>query len=143
MICLDTSFLIDLFKERIKISDKLKEHLKDNLVITPFSIFELYHGMYRLKRKEPAFNLIRRRENLKTLYNKFTILDFNLDAAVKSAEILNSLEAKGQVIDLVDIMITSIALVQNCHTIITRNVDHFQRISDLKIISYDLIEKKE
>ena len=62
MICLDTTFLIDLFKERIKIDDELKELLKEELVITPFSILELYHGMYRLKNKRSRIQFPKKRK---------------------------------------------------------------------------------
>ena len=47
MICLDTTFLIDFLKERIIITEEINNSLKNTAAITPFSIFELYHGIYR------------------------------------------------------------------------------------------------
>lgn len=65
MYCLDTTFLIDWVRERIKITKNIKNILNSNeiIAITPFSIFELYHGIYSLKRKDPNFNF--RKEKIK------------------------------------------------------------------------------
>jgi len=64
MICLDTTFLIDFLKERIIITEEINNFLKNTVAITPFSIFELYHGIYRLKRMEPDFDFDKREKKI-------------------------------------------------------------------------------
>jgi len=39
-------------------------------------------------------------------------------------------------IDVLDGMIGAIAVVNGCDTIVTRNVDHFNRIPDLNVETY-------
>ncbi len=138
MICLDTTFLIDFFKKRIKVTESLDSYLSNNLAITPFTIFELYYGLYKLKRKDSKFNFEKREEKTKILLNKLIMLNYNENAAKRTAEILNNPEKQGITIDLVDIMIASTALAQNCEYLLTRNVDHFKRISGLVIITYEV-----
>ena len=138
MICLDTTFLIDYFKERVIITDEIKNHLEGIVSITPFSIFELYHGIYRLKRKDPSFNFKQREKKILEFLNLFHLLNYNDKTAIKTAEILNYLEGQGSIIDIIDIMIASTALTNDYKLILTRNESHFQKIPGVSIISYEL-----
>ena len=99
MICLDTTFLIDFLKKRIEIDDKVKHILKKSLALTSFSIFELYFGIYKLKTKNSNFNFKKKEKEIQNLIKGFEILNFNNKSAMKTAEILNELEHKGQIID--------------------------------------------
>lgn len=65
------------------------------------------------------------------MVNLFQLYDYDDRAALKTAEILDFLEEKGTIIDLVDIMIASISLVNGFKTIITNNISHFNRIPDI------------
>jgi len=59
---------------------------------------------------------------------------FPLDAgaAFEAGKILGDLR-EGGIIDVLDGMIGTIAVVNGCDTIITRNMDQFNRIPDLKV----------
>jgi predicted nucleic acid-binding protein len=53
-----------------------------------------------------------------------------------AAEIYDNLEAQGQRIDDNDILIAGIMLSNGIKKIITKNVNHFERIKDIKILQY-------
>ena len=61
-------------------------------------------------------------------------MDFNLESSKKAAEIFNSLKSQGQIIDFADVMIASIAIVNN-QSFLTQNKKHFENIKELS--SYD------
>jgi len=143
MICLDTTFLIDFLKERIIITEEINNSLKNTAAITPFSIFELYHGIYRLKRKEPDFDFDKREREILNFIKIFQIINYNDKAAIKTAEVLDFLESEGKIIDLVDIMIASAALVNDFKTIITRNESHFNKIPGISVIGYEIRKRRK
>jgi len=68
----------------------------------------------------------------------FQIINYNDKAAIKTAEVLDFLESEGKIIDLIDIMIASAALVNNLKTIITRNKSHFNKIPGISVIGYEI-----
>ncbi len=138
MYCLDTTFLIDFLKKRIDINNKLETILKDKVSITPFSVFELYYGIYKLKFKVPNFNFGKRENEIQHFIKNFQLINYNRKAAVKTAEILSYLENKGKILDIIDIMIASTAIVNDYKIIITRNERHFERIPDIQIQSYNI-----
>jgi len=139
MYCLDSTFIMDYLNKKINLTDQLRTILSSKLYITPFSLFELYYGIYKLKTKNPNFNFERREKEILSFTNKFQLINYTKAAAIKSAEILNRLETSGKIIEIVDIMIASTAIVHQCTTILTRNEDHFKRIKELHTQSYELI----
>ena len=60
------------------------------------------------------------------------IYNFDLLASEKAAEIFVRLSTDGKMLELMDIMIASIAITNN-ETLITNNIKHFDRIKELKI----------
>jgi predicted nucleic acid-binding protein len=61
------------------------------------------------------------------------ILNFTSDAAVKFGEVRSILVSEGNDIGFADTAISSIALTNDCY-VLTRNVNHFFRIDDLKVM---------
>ena len=59
--------------------------------------------------------------------NFYNLLPFTIIEAKKVAEIEANLESQGKVIGLKDLLISSIAISNNC-TIVTGNVKHFNKI---------------
>ena len=130
MICLDTSFILDLLKERQDSVSKLKSFLGEELVSTEISYFEVLYGIF--KRKE--FN----QQELNKVQDFFGSLRiFPLDglSAYKAAEIAGELSKKGMLVETNDSLIAGICLSNNC-SIVTRDVKHFSRIKGLKIETY-------
>jgi predicted nucleic acid-binding protein len=125
--CLDTDILIDLLrgKERaVKYVESMSKRIR--LVTTVISAFELYYGAYKYKRDT---------EKLDEFLKSMEILPFTIIEAKKAAEIEANLESQGEVIGLKDVLISSIAISNNC-TIVTGNVKHFNKIQDIKVESW-------
>ena len=135
MVCLDTSFLIDVIrgkKEIVKIEEEID--LKEEIVaIATPTIVELIRGLYL---KANIKNI--KKEEVEVINKKlssFTILDLDKDSAVLAGEIEADLINKGEIIDLEDIMIAAIA-ISNDQNLLTKNKKHFEKIKGLQIETY-------
>ena len=129
MVCLDTDILIDFLKQRdyaIKIIKELQRR-EENLSTTSINTFELYKGVVKSNNQEALIPLNNLLTNLK-------ILNFNFINSKKAAEIFEdlNLKTKGELLDLADIMIASIAISNN-ESLLTNNISHFKRIPELKL----------
>ena len=71
---------------------------------------------------------------INVLISRLSILPFTSKAAQKAGHIYAQLERQGQPIGLRDTFIAAIALTRDC-SVATRNQAHFNRISDLEIIT--------
>ncbi len=133
MVCLDTTFLIDLINGRVPL-EYLKNNFKDeNLFIASSSIAELFRGLYlksNLKNvKEDE------EEETRRILSLFSTLDLGKNEAILAGKIDAELYNKGEIIDIEDVMIAAIC-VENSEILITRNKKHFEKIKDLKIQTY-------
>lgn len=127
MVCLDTDILIDFLRNdkiAIKKISKLKESNVE-LTTTTINTFELFKGALRSKQGDALENLVGLLINLK-------ILDFDFSASRKAADIFEALRIKGETVDSSDLIIASIAIMNNEH-LLTRNLQHFKRIPELNI----------
>jgi len=127
MVCVDTDVIIDFLRNESRAVKKIKE-LKDSEVeicTTTINSFELFKGAFRSKRNNSI-------ELVSSFLNNLKILSFDLKASEEAAKIFESLRAKGKIIDPLDLMIASVA-VTNDKPLLTRNIKHFERISNLKI----------
>jgi len=133
MILLDTSFLIDLLRQRKNAINKAVELVnRDKLATTYVNIYELLMGVY--SKKDANYE-----EKLKTVENlteKIGILALEKDSTIKSAKIGGELMLKGQIVGDTDNMIAGIALSNGINTIVTRDKEHFERIKGIKVESY-------
>ena len=66
------------------------------------------------------------------MLNAIKVLELDLESSRKASEILSRLIREGEPIDLRDAIIAGIALTNGC-TLITRNTEHFKRITGLSI----------
>ncbi len=135
-ICLDTDFLINFLRNKSEEVEFIKNNEDKELATTLVNIFELYYGAYKSKSKT---------QNLKSvslLLERLEILNFSLESAKKSGEILVELEKKGETIDYRDIFIGVITL-NNGYSIKTNNTKHFEKIGGLRICSVNKDENAE
>jgi len=63
------------------------------------------------------------------------ILPLGLEAALRGGEILAELESRGATIGIEDVLIGATA-VQHQLTVVTRNVNHLERIPELEVVSW-------
>lgn len=134
MVCIDTSFIIDIIKNKIDAEElgKLIDNEEDVHIASP-SVIEIIRGLY-LKRvlknvKDYEINLIN------NLFANFNILELTLESAKIAGKIEAELINNGEQIGVVDVMIASIC-IENNETLITRNKKHFEKIKGLRIITY-------
>lgn len=132
-ICLDTAFIIDLLKNKKEAIDKYQELKNNFFVTTQINVYEIKAGIHR-RLQEHIIN----RELLE--FNKFLfnlpVIKLNEESIDESSKINGGLTKAGNIIEDLDILIAGICLTNNCNKIITKNEKHFERIKNLKIISY-------
>ena len=133
--CLDSDILIDFLRGKekaVKYIESIRE--SSRIVTTVINVFELYYG---------AFKHSKGVEGLDEFLQSVEILPLTVseakkekrkaeEEAKKAAEIEVDLEGRGEVIGLKDVLISSIAVNNDC-TIVTGNVKHFERIQGVKV----------
>ena len=98
------------------------------LATSAINAFELYRGAYKSQNQEK--NLA----SVKGLLNSLHILNTDEDSMEVAGKITANLERTGNMMDIRDLLIASIALV-NGFGILTNNIKHFNKIKYLKVIS--------
>lgn len=131
MVILDSTLVVDFLRDHKDAIDTIR-NLEARQI--PFSIgsptvMEIVRGLYL---RTPRSGEI---ENANRFFESIQIFSFDENAARQSGRIEAILEKMGRIIDVEDIQIAGIALSRG-EGIITRNVEHFSRISGLKIESY-------
>ena len=123
MTCLETSFLIDLFrgKEKVnKLMDELNKH-EEQLTVAAPTIMELWSGALL------AIHSEREKAKINELLQFTDVLTLDEKSAKIAAEIEYDLEQKGQIIQLEDIQIAAIAKAHG---------EQFARIPGLRVLKY-------
>lgn len=122
MIILDTSFLIDLFKgERRTLSI-----LDSDVATTIITYHEILSGIKHKKaKKEEMF--------FRRFFSKIKILEFDLNAAERSSEIMADLLIAGRPVNTLDVLIAGIAIANGAEKIATRDKD-FMEISKVSLL---------
>ena len=135
MVCLDSSFIIDIINgaEKAKQIEKEIDESNYDMTISSPAIVEVIRGLYL----ESTSKNIKPKEEEKTfeLINSLAVLDLDKDSAVLAGRIEAELRNKGVILDIEDIMIAAIC-IKNNETLVTRNKKHFERISGLEIETY-------
>lgn len=118
MIVLDTSFLIDYFRNE-DLSDLIPQG--ENSAVTTISYYEIMAGIQRLKSpKEEKF--------FRHFFSDVEILGFDREAADIASGIGARMAKAGERTNAFDILICGIALAHHAKTIITADSD-FQKIA--------------
>ena len=122
-VCLDTDAAIDIISGDEKV---------DRLVA-------MLPGCEACISSVTAFELLLRATNVdiaKRFINTSEILPFGCRDAIKASAIFKELKKKGQMIDFRDVFIAASCIVNDC-SLATFNKKHFERIKELKLLSYD------
>lgn len=123
---LDTDICIYWLNGDRGIEEKILSVSLKNIAITVITECELYYGAHKSSRVE---------QNLKTLEalrNRVGTIHTSRDIAPIYGEIKAELERQGERLDDADLLIASIVL-KSKGTLVTHHINHFQRISSLKI----------
>lgn len=131
MVCLDTSFIIDLLRGRdnvLGIKNQIDSSSGQINVASP-SVFELIAGAELSDRINDEKAKVRR------FLSSLNILNLDMESAILAGEIEASLIKRGEKIEVEDVMIAAIAM-KNKESLVTRNTKHFNKIEGLRIEGY-------
>lgn len=127
---LDSTFLIDVMQAEETVAE-LAEEVDESgpPFVTSVTVMELYEGVHR------ADSTGAERQAVERVLDGITELPFDRTTAKRAGEINAELRSRGAPIDRTDVMIAAAALVNDL-PVVTRNVDHFDRIDGLEVLSY-------
>jgi predicted nucleic acid-binding protein len=128
MIVLDTSFLIDYFRDR-----ELESYLPENekAVVTVISYYEIMAGIKRLRSKnEERF--------FQHFFATVDILGIDAPAAEIASDITAKLAGLGVQVNAFDILIAGAAIANRANTIITadRDFEEIAKAADIDVTFY-------
>jgi len=137
MILLDSTACIDYLngKEGIKV---VLESLDPFYIITAISVYEVGIGLERTRRKKSEEIYQEMNAKWMEFLASIQILTISTKEAERAAKIYDDLETRGERIDDNDILIAGAMLSNGITKIVTRNVQHFNRIKELEIIEYNI-----
>lgn len=109
----------------------LAAHGPVDLSLSPMTVAELVHGIYRAKTPEACE---RRREYVEELVSLIPVHPVTSRTAWLAGQIEGQEAAKGNVLPFNDLMIAAGALEQG-YAVLTANLRHFQRVPGLTVVS--------
>ena len=127
MFCLETTFLIDLLKGGERAVEVYKKLRDSKIHTTSISAWEIIRGPRLIGKKEEFEVALEMLENI-------DVLPFSFNSAKIVSEVENSLKKKGLEMNLVDVLIASIAIEHDLR-LVTRD-KYFGRIEGLKVLTY-------
>ncbi len=128
MIILDTDILVNILRRKNR-GEQWKDFLKDkSIAFTTITAFELFLGAEISKKYDHNMKAV------KSLIQQFPVLPLSIKSSYIAATIYSDLQKKGQLIELNDIYIAAVTLEHGAE-LATDNVNHYQRVSQLKIIN--------
>jgi predicted nucleic acid-binding protein len=130
MIGLDTTSLIDLFKQDSNLINTLID-LEEEIFISDLVYLELMKGLDPTNKKHAFEELF-----YDNYFKSSKTVALNKLACKKARNIIWNLKKKGKTVHLIDATIAATYLINNINTIITKNKKDFEQIEELKVISY-------
>jgi predicted nucleic acid-binding protein len=131
LIVVDTDAVIDFFNGISPGAGVMLRLIsRQEVALTSVSVFELYAGVVGK----------RRLSQIETLIRGVTILPLDVVEAVIAGKIYTQLKSKGQLIGTHDILIAA-TCVANTVPLYTKNVAHFSKIEDIRVLSEEDILK--
>ena len=130
MIGLDTSAVIDLFKNNLSLI-KVLEKTDDKVALNQMSYLELMFGL-----NFESISHKSEEEYYDSLFNTYLVLQLDNASCKKTAKIFLQLKKIGETIEQSDCAIAAIFLTNGVDKILTRNAKHFEKIKGIQVISY-------
>jgi len=122
---LDTNIITAFLKKDFRVVRRVSDYLEyfDRLTINIISYYEILRGLKDLGNEEK----LRRFEEF---VQENELVAIRKETVVKAAEIYAYLKKQGNLIEDADILMASIAIVEDL-VLITNNIKHFERIESL------------
>ena len=130
MVCLDTTFLIDVLRGDDCAAAQFEKFVNssDAITVAAPSVFELSEGIALAKDD-------REQNMLSEFLQSLTVLDLDHESALAAGSVSAHLIRSADQIGKFDILIGTIARKHN-QAVLTRNVKDFARIPHLEVLSY-------
>lgn len=123
MKLLDSSIVIGILRGDKKLKDVVKELSKEEVATTVLTYFELFSRVYHR-------GLVDEEKILRNLLKLMNILNLDEISADKAAEIMGRLSKVGKPVNIIDVLISGIALANGVEEIITKDID-FKTIEEV------------
>lgn len=127
---LDTTFLIDVLNGDSEAENRRIElDERGNMAVSAVSVFELAEGAYLSDRTDDELRAI-----LKFL-SSLRVYPIDGEVALLAGELSAELVGRGERIEVEDVLIAATA-THNETAVLTRNTDHFDRMTGIDVESY-------
>ena len=123
---LDTDICIYWLNGREEIKRKVKEVGENDLNMAIITLGELRYGAYYSERVD------RNLKRIDDFLGKIKVIPPNEARMDKFGQIKADLRRQGKLIEDLDMLIASVAIVKDC-VLVTNNTNHFKRIAGLKL----------
>ncbi len=122
---LDTNIITAFLKKNLRIVKRVSDYLEyfDRLTINIISYYEILRGLKDLGNVEKL-------KKFEEFVQENELVSIRKETIVKAAEIYAYLKKQGNLIEDADILMASIAIVEDL-VLITNNIKHFERIESL------------
>ena len=122
---LDTNIITAFLKKDLKIVRRVSDYLEyfDRLTINIISYYEILRGLKDLGNVEKL-------KKFEEFVQENELVSIRKETIVKASEIYAYLKKQGNLIEDADILMASIAIVEDL-VLITNNIKHFERIESL------------
>lgn len=122
---LDTNIITAFLKKDLRIVRKVSDYLEyfDRLTINIISYYEILRGLKDLGNVEKL-------KKFEEFVQANELVSIRKETIVKASEIYAYLKKQGNLIEDADILMASIAIVEDL-VLITNNIKHFERIESL------------
>ncbi len=130
-LLIDTSIFIDCLRRKVVNSSIyfLESLITDNVGFTSaITVAELSVGAHLSRRKDALDKTLE-------LISIVEVVDINTDVAVEGGKIYSRLVKEGETIELNDCLISATAISQGINKIVTRNINHFERIKEIEVFT--------
>ena len=135
-LVLDSSVVIEAERKKQPVTDLIEAifaaHGAIDLSLSPITVAELVHGIYRARTPEASQ---RRREYIEELVSLVPVHPVTKRTAWLLGKIEGQEAAKGNVLPFNDLMI-SVAAIELGYAVLTVNLRHFQKVPDLTVVPF-------
>lgn len=129
MFVLDTNTVIDYFRGRGKVAERLLAVTPRDIGLPAIVAYEVWVGVLGSQ------NAKRREAQYEQFLSVVEVIPFDLAISRRAAELRHALERHGESIGPLDTLIAGTALACAA-TLVTRNVKEFGRVSGLKVANW-------
>lgn len=129
MFVLDTNTVIDYFKGRGKVAERLLAVPPREIALPSIVAYEVWVGVLGSE------NAKRRQSQYEQFLSAIEVIPFDSTASRRAAELRHTLERRGASIGPLDTLIAGTALACGA-ALVTRNVKEFGRVAGLEVVNW-------